>query len=244
MKMHKRRAVNANTKSVKKNKIMAGPGSAITLEIDDLTFTQVPSGGFYNEYNEYHDFLEPENGNCKGTINIKSIGTYHYGGNPGIDDIPVDIRVYEVRPDTKEEGEALLNESLESVIDEISDIDKEVSIGGGYARITFDGTFKMYAYSYAYGADILMEVSIHDKAVVEFLDKMAHGEDRTVYYTVFVDDDVYDSYEDREAAIEVAEGLAADPEYDGSSIDVFEEEYIELFDGDYFFGGSIMIWSN
>ena len=244
MKMRKRRAVNANAKTAKKNKIMAGPGSAITLEIDDLTFTQVPSGGFYNDYNEYHDFLEPENGNCKGTINIKSIGTYYNGGNPGIDDIPVDIRVYEVRPDTKEEGEALLNESLESVIDEISDIDKEVSIGGGYTRTTFDGTFKLYAYSYAYGADILMEVSIPDNAVVEFLDKIAHGEDRTLFYTVFVDDDVYDSYEDREAAIEVAEGLAADPEYDGSSIDVFVEEDIELFDGSYDIGDAELIWSN
>lgn len=244
MKMRKRKAVKANTKSVKKNKIMAGPGSAITLEIEDLTFTQVPSGGFYNDYNEYHDFLEPENGNCKGALNIKSIGTYYYGGNPGIEDIPVDIRVYEVRPDTKEEGEALLNESLESVIDEISDMDKEVSIGGGYTRTTFDGTFDMSAYSYAYGADILMEVSIPDKAVVEFLDKMAHGEDRTMQYTVFVDDNVYDSYEDSEAAIEVAKDLAGDPEYEGSSIDVFEEEYIELFDGDYDFGDSIRIWSN
>lgn len=248
MKMRKRKAVNANTKSVKKNKIMAGPGSAITLEIEDLTFTQVPSGGFYNEYNEYHDYLEPENGNCKGTINIKSIGTYYYGGNPGIDDIPVDIRVYEVRPDTKEEGEALLNESLESVIDEISDIDKEVSIGGGYTRTTFDGTFEMSAYSYAYGAEIRMEVSIPDKELVYWLNKYAHGETDELYYDICINDDYQGTYiENMDDAIDTAKQYAADPQHADDEITVVTRHYeVDYYGdiGDYYDDDGDVVWNS
>lgn len=245
----KNRAVKANTnKRSTKKKIMAGAGSGITLKLNDINFTEVPSGGFYNEYNEFHDFLEPENGSCKGTIDIKSIGTYYEGGDPGLGDIPVNIQVYEVRPDTYEEGEEMLTASLKDVVDEISDVDKTVQIGGGWTRSTFDGKFDVTAYSYAYGADILLKVEIPDRELVDWLDRFAHGDTVEMYYEICINGDYQgNAIEDLDDAIETAKQYAADPQYADDEITVVIEHFNTNYYGeisDYYDDDGDVVWSS
>lgn len=246
----KNSSVKANTnKRSTKRKIMAGPGSGITLELRDITFTDVPSGGFYQAYDiNYHDFLEPEHGYCKGTIDIKSIGTYYDGGDPGLGDIPVNVQVVKVQPDTPEEGKEMLGASLEDVIDEISDIDKTVNIGGGWTRSTFNGKFDLSAYSYAYGADILLKVEIADKDIVDFLDRFAHGDTVEMYYDICINGDYQGlDYENMDDAIETAKKYADDPQYADDEITVVVEHFNTDFYGettDYYDDDGDVVWNS
>lgn len=245
----KNRTVKANTnKRSAKKKIMAGAGSGITLKFDDIKFTEVPNGGFYQEYNGAHNFLEPENGWCKGTIDINSIGTYYDGGDPGLGDIPVNIQVYEVRPDTYEEGEEMLSASLKDVVDEISDVDKTVQIGGGWTRSTFDGKFDVSAYSYEYGAVILLKVEIPDKELVDWLDRFANGETDEMYYDICINGDYQETYiENLDDAIENAKKYAADPQYADDEITVVIEHYRVNYYGDiedYYDDDGDVVWNS
>lgn len=239
--------VNANTnKRSAKKKIMAGPGSSITIKLRDIKFTEVPSGGFYQEYNDYHNFLEPENGWCKGTIDIKSIGTYYDGGDPELGDIPVNIQVYEVRPDTYEEGEDMIGLSLKEVIDDIDDIEDTIHIGGGWVTITFDGKFDVTAYTYH--STVLLKVEIPDKELVDWLNRWAHGETVEMYYEICINGDYQGTFiEDLDDAIETAKQYAADPKYADDEITVVIEHYRVNYYGDiedYYDDDGDVVWNS
>jgi hypothetical protein len=232
-------------KSVKASRaIMAGAGSGITLELADLDFTEVPDGGFYAEYNEYHDFLEPENGWCKGTIQIKSIGTYYEGGNPGMGDIPVSIQVAEVIPDDADDAQALIGGSLKSVVDDIYEIEDKVQIGGGWTRSTFTGEFETEAFTS--DATLKLKVKIEDKGIAEWLDKFAHGESEEIFFDIAINDNPNGSYyESQEDAIEIAKEYAADPQYADDEITVVLEHYSTDYNGeivDYFDDNGDVVW--
>lgn len=226
--------------------IMAGAGSVITLKLNDIQFTEVPNGGFYQEYNGAHNFLEPENGWCKGTIDIKSIGTYYDGGDPGLGDIPVNIQVYEVRPDTYEEGEEMVGLSLKEVIDDIDDIEDTIHIGGGWVTITFDGKFDVTAYTYH--STVLLKVEIPDKELVDWLNRWAHGDTVEMYYEICINGDYQgNAIEDLDDAIETAKQYAADPQYADDEITVVIEHFRVNYYGDiedYYDDDGDVVWSS
>lgn len=226
------RPIKANARRTRKS-IMAGAGSGITLILKSLDFTNVPNGGFYEEYNDIHDYLEPVNGACKGTIEIKSIGTYYNGGNPNIGEIPVNIYVREVIPDDESEVESIMYDSLKSVVDAISDVEEKAHIGGGWTRSTFNGDFETDAYSYAYGATLKLKVEIVDKELAKWLDEFAHGDAENFAYDVCINGDPIGMYyESEEDAIETAEKYAADPQYEDDEITVIIRHEIIGYDGD------------
>jgi hypothetical protein len=229
-----------------KTSVMAGAGSGITLELADLDFTEVPDGGFYNEYNDMHDFLEPENGWCNGTIQIKSIGTYYDGGDPGLGDIQVSIQVAEVIPDDADDAQALIGDSLKSVVDDIYEIEDKVLIGGGYTRSTFTGEFETEAFTS--DATLKLKVKIEDNGIAEWLDKFAHGESEEIYFDICINGDPQgDYFESQEDAIATAQEYAADPQYADDEITVMMEHYSTNYEGeimDYFDDAGDIVWSS
>lgn len=239
-----KRAVKASVGS--KKAIMAGAGSGITLELNDLTFTEIPDGGFYEEFNEYHDFLEPENGYCKGTIDIASIGTYYDGGDPGIGEIPVDIQVVAVYPDNADEAQEVLGYSLKDILDSITDMEKRINIGGGWTRSTFTGEFETDAYSYDY--TIKLKVKIADEGLAQWLDEFAHGESEELFYDICINGDYQGNYyESMEDAIETAKEYADDPQYAEDEITVVIEHYNTDYNGEiswYFDDNGDVVWNS
>ena len=227
---------NSSTKIAKRpikasRPIMAGAGAGITLELADLTFTEVPNSGFYGDYNEYHEFLEPENGACKGTIEIKSIGTYYDGGIPNTGVIPVSIFVEEVIPYDAEDAQQMMGGTLKDVIDEFDEFEPTIRIGGGWTRVTFDGTFEVEGYS-GYTA-LKLKVEIEDKDIVRWLDLFAHGEADELYYDICINDNPNgDYYYSQEDAIATAKEYAADPDYADDEITVVMRHYSTDYNGD------------
>ena len=240
-----KKAVKASI-GAKHKAIMAGAGSGITLELNDLTFTEIPDGGFYNEFNEYHDFLEPENGYCKGTIDIASIGTYYDGGNPGIGEIPVDIQVVAVYPDNADEAQEVLGYSLKDILDSITDMEKRINIGGGWTRSTFTGEFETDAYSY--DDTIKLKVKITDEGLAQWLDAFAHGESDELFYDICINGDYQGNYyESMEDAIETAKEYADDPQYAEDEITVVIEHYNTDYNGEivgYFDDNGDVVWNS
>ena len=243
--------VNASSKVTRKpvkasRAIMAGAGSGITLELADLDFTEIPDGGFYEEYNEYHDFLEPENGWCKGTINIASIGTYYEGGNPGLGDIPVSIQVTEVIPDDADMAAITMGSTLKETIESINSFEEKITIGGGWTRSTFNGEFETEAYTS--GDTIKLKIKIEDEGIAEWLDKFAHGESEEIYFDICINGDPQGTYfESQEDAIATAQEYAADPQYADDEITVMMEHYSTNYEGeimDYFDDAGDIVWSS
>lgn len=232
----KKRIYANNRRHTSKRPVMAGAGAGIKIEFDNINVTDA-SGITVSDFQDITEF----NGYATGTINIKSIGTYYTGGDVDIDNIQCEIRLGNVEFDGPDGYAEFQQYGVDGLFEDMY-YDNDVIYGSGWTRVTFDGDFDIEAYTDY--LTVAVNIKITDARIVEYLDKVAHGEDRTVCYTVFVGHDVYDSYEDREAAIEVAEDLAANPEYEESSIDVFEEEDIELFDGSHDIGDFTMIWSN
>lgn len=226
--------------------IMAGAGAGITLELEDLTFTEVPNSGFYGDYNEYHEFLEPENGACKGTIEIKSIGTYYDGGNPNTGVIPVSIFVEEVIPYDAEDAQQMMGGTLKDVIDEFDEYESTIRIGGGWTRVTFDGTFEVEGYS-GY-SKLKLKVEIEDKDVVRWLDEFAHGESEDLFYDICINGDYQGNYyESMEDAIETAKEYADDPQYAEDEITVVIEHYNTDYNGEnsgYFDDSGDVVWNS
>lgn len=230
----------------KRKAIMAGAGSGITLELNDLTFTEIPDGGFYNEFDDYHDFLEPENGYCKGTIDIASIGTYYDGGDPGIGEIPVDIQVVAVYPDDGDIAQEMIGESLKEAVDGINDMEKKIYIGGGWTRSSFTGEFETDAYSY--DATFKLKIKITDDGLAQWLDAFAHGESEELFYDIAINDNPNGNYyESLEDAIETAKEYAADPQYADDEITVVIEHYNTDYNGEivgYFDDNGDVVWNS
>lgn len=236
------------SKCTGRRKIMAGAGSGITLVLKDFSISQVANNEFYGDFNSYHDFLEPKNGNCKGTIEIESIGTYYNGGNPGLGDIPVNIVVEGVYPDDEEAAKEVFDAGLREVLYESELDDKKVRIGGGWSRSSFDGTFKVDLYASSFDSVVSLEITIPNKELVRWLDEFANGENEVIEYVVCINDDPQgDYYESQEDAIATAEKYAEDPAYADDEITVMMNHYNLDYNGDiqdYFSDDSDIVWSS
>lgn len=227
---------------------MAGAGSGITLVLKDISISQIANNEFYGDFNSYHDFLEPKNGNCKGTIEIESIGTYYDGGDPGLGDIPVNIVVEGVYPDDEETAKEVFDAGLREVLYDSEIDDKKVQIGGGWSRSSFDGTFKVDLYAGSFYSVVSLKVTIPDKDLVRWLDEFAHGETEVIEYVICINADPQgDYYESQEDAIATAEKYAEDPAYADDEITVMMNHYNLDYNGeiqDYFSDDSDIVWNS
>lgn len=245
------RSIRASKSRTAKRSIMAGAGSGITLVLKDLDITNIPNDKFYGDFggvNGWHPFLEPENGTCTGVIEIESIGTYYDGGNPGLGDIPVDIKVEGVYPDDDEDAKAVFEAGLKEVIYDSEIDDKKIQIGGGWTRSSFRGSFKVDLYAPSFYSTISLIVTIPDKELVDWLDKFANGETDDFYYDICINGDYLGNYyENEQDAIETAKEYAADPQYADDEITVVIEHYNTNYDGDimdYFDDNGDVVWSS
>lgn len=250
--MSKKNRVTASKRTASKRtarrKITAGVGSRITLVLKDISIDQIANNEFYGDFNSYHDFLEPKNGNCKGTIEIESIGTYYDGGNPGLGEIPVDIVVEGVYPGDADDAKAVFDAGLKEVIYDSEIDDNKVKIGGGWTRSTFNGTFKVDLYATSFYSTVSLTVTIPDKKLVEWLDRFANGETDDLYYDICINGDYQGNYyENAQDAINTAKEYAADPQYAEDEITVVIEHYSTDYDGeimDYFDDNGDVVWSS
>jgi hypothetical protein len=240
-------AVKANRTRGVKRPVMGGPGGGITIKLKSIDFQDIPNGGFYPEYNRYHDFLEPENGFCRGTVEFASIGTYYYGGDPGLGDVPVDIQVVSAEPNSDEDVQDIVDASLKDVIYDISDIE-EVRLGGGYTRTNFTGEFEAEVYCSGYYCTLKLKIRIPDKNLVEWMNDFAHGDNEVIEYDLIINGDpVGNPTENEEEAIELAKRTAEDYDPEETEVGVIMNHYTYGYDGDidqYFDDDGDVIWRN
>lgn len=233
------RKVTANKKAVmrkpiisnkfnNKKAIMAGAGSGITIEFGTISFDSVTDS-----------ILEGSSlqGSATGTIDIGRIGTYYDGGTVN-ESLACNIDF--VLED--DDAEALNNDIEEYGVEEILsglDYDKKALIGGGWTRSTFDGTFSFECWDMSLGGTLT--VTLTDSQYVQYLDRVAHGEDIFTEYEVYINDNPQGTmYEDMDDAIKSAEQYIDDE----PDVCVVRMDWREFYNGDTDLVYDEVVWTN
>lgn len=227
--------------SLSERYLQEGPGAGYTVkgeidkvvsvnsfEVDDKEFkgTYTPLGS--DESIEY--YTVDVNCNIDVLLSSISIESYYYGGL--IEDaIPAKvnfIRLYGV-----DEGVEITKDILDSAIRTINQF--EVSLGGGWSHSTFDGIISTDDIDEANYYDEnsskfeyveFIEIQLEDQNAITYLDKACTGDNTVILYDVIEDDELVDSFDDEDAAIEFAKTC------DGTDVEVEANEFVEYYNGD------------
>ena len=217
-----------SNKSNNKKAIMAGAGSGITIEFGTISFDSVTDS-----------ILEGSSlqGSAIGTIDVERIGTYYDGGTVNESlacNIDFDLET--------EDAEALNSDIDEFGVEDILsclDYDKKALIGGGWTHSTFDGTFSFECWDTTLGGTLT--VTLTDSDYVQYLNRVAHGEDIYTVYEIYINDNPQGNlYEDMDEAIKSAD-LYADDE---DEVCVVRSDYREFYNGDSELIYDEVVWDN
>lgn len=216
-----------SSKSNNKKAIMAGAGSGISLDIGSIFFNNVQESAFKGG---------TLTGKAVGSVEIISIGTYYDGGKIERD-CPCEIE-FNLTDDTRNLKEDLEEYGIDDILSSL-EYDMEATIGGGWLRSTFDGTFSIDCWDYDTVGTF--SITITDADFVSYLDKVAHGDDIYTVYEIYINDNPQGNlYEDLDEAIESAD-LYAD---DGDEVCVVRSDYREFYNGDSELVHDAVVWDN
>ena len=217
-------------KSVKERMLKEGPGAAYTVRIKGAESVSVRSAKVANVVmdDNWVDYIVLDV-DVDYKVEFMSFDSYYYGSSMHMCPVRVtklvayydDLRYYANVDDgdesVKQELYNLPKEEIEALITDLLEQEHEFTIGGGYIHTKFNGELSNDDYT----------GKITDPNAVEFVDDAVSSNNRYETYRVVLDDrDIYESYEDKDEAIRVADELAADPAYEDTQIDVeFVIEY-------------------
>lgn len=217
-----------STKSNNKKAIMAGAGSGITIEFGTISFDSVTDS-----------ILEGSSlqGSATGTIDVERIGTYYDGGTVN-ESLACNIDFDLETEDIDELNDDIDEFGVEDILSGL-DYDKKALIGGGWTHSTFDGTFSFECWDTALGGTLT--VTLTDSDYVQYLDRVAHGEDIFTEYEVYINDNPQGTvYEDMDDAIKSAEQYIDDE----PDVYVVRMDYRESYDGDADLVYDEVVWKN
>jgi hypothetical protein len=217
-------------RKVKEHILKEGPGSAYTIRIKGAESVSVRSAKVADIVmdDNWVDYVMLDV-DVDYKVESMSFYSYYYGSSMRMCPVHVtklvayydDLRYYANVDDgdesVKQELYDLPKEELEALITDLLEQEHEFTIGGGYIHTKFNGELSNDDYT----------GKITDKDAVQFVDDAVSSNNRNETYRVVLDDsDIYESYEDKDEAIRVADELAADPAYEDTQIDVeFVTEY-------------------
>lgn len=223
-----------SNKSNNKKAIMAGAGSGITLDIGSIIFNTVQDTMFKGE---------TLTGKADGIVEIISIGTYYDGGKIE-QDCPCEIE-FSLTDDTRNLKDDLEQYGIHDILSTL-EYDMEATIGGGWTRSTFDGTFSIDCWDYDTVGTF--SITITDTDFVSYLDRVAHGENQYEEYTVYVDDEPFETYDSEQEATTRANDLCDfDIDDNGELLkDIYVERinYIDYYNGDSDIVDTETVWSS
>lgn len=224
------RKLIVSNKSNNKKAIMAGAGSGITLEFNELYIDNIL------QYDVKDNIVT---GKADGSIHMTHIGTYYNGG-----DIEEDLSCTMEFKLEFESAEELQSEIDEYGIDDVitrfgGSSNYKAYIGGGYTHTTFDGVFDIETYSWDdVGA---FNIELIDKDFVNYLDRFAHGDNIYTQYEMYINDEPQGNfYDDLDEAVDSVE-LYADEE---DEVSIVRSDYQELYNGDSVLIYDEVVWDN
>lgn len=233
---------------IKESALNEGAGAGYTIEIKGLSNIGIKNARVidFQEIDEWtKGWIVEVNGYC--TIDTLKADSYYYGTGD-IENVSADIlKVYVNWYSTADDVE-LRDMDKATLCSYISDYlyenfnEMKFNFGGGWMHSTYDGTIGDI--NDKSGDEV--ELKITDSEVINYIDKAVQGENTYTQYDIIVDGDTYDTVEDEEEAIRVAEELSSSEDYADSQISV--ETYNVLYD---FYGTPIddlgvteTIWEN
>lgn len=223
-----KKGICSNSNKKRRQTVMAGAGSGITIEFDNINFDAVTDS-----------ILEDSilQGSATGTIDVERIGTYYDGGTVN-ESLACNIDFSLETDDVDELNDDIDEFGVEDILSGL-DYDKKALIGGDWMRSTFDGTFSFECWDMLLGGTLT--VTLTDSDYVQYLDRVAHGEDIFTEYEVYINDNPQGTvYEDMDDAIKFAEQYI-DDEYD---VCVVRMDYREYYDGDSDLVYNEVVWKN
>lgn len=216
-----------STKSNNKKAIMAGAGSGISIEFGTISF------GTVTDLTLEGSSLR---GSVTGTIDVEYIGTYYDGGTVN-ESLACDID-FDLETEDADEFNDIDEFSVGDILSCL-DYDRKALIGGGWTHSTFDGTFSFECWDMP--LDGTMTVTLTDSDYVQYLNRVAHGEDIYTVYEIYINDNPQGNlYEDMDEAIKSAD-LYADDE---DEVCVVRSDYREFYNGDSELIYDEVVWDN
>lgn len=208
-----------------------GPGAAYTVKIKGAESVSVRSAKIADVVmdDNWVDYVVLDV-DVDYKVESMSFDSYYYGSSMRMCPVHVtklvayydDLRYYANVDDGDESIQQELynlpKEEIEALITDLLEQEHEFTIGGGWIHTKFNGELSNDDYT----------GKITDPNAVQFVDDAVENDNRYETYRVVLDDsNIYESYEDKDEAIRVADELAADPAYEGTQIDVeFVTEYL------------------
>ncbi|MCM1286652.1 MAG: hypothetical protein NC227_10930 [Bacteroides sp.] len=223
-----KKVIYSSSNKKRNQAVMAGAGSGITIEFDSINFDAV-----------IDSILEGTTlqGSATGTIDIERIGTYYDGGTVN-ESLACNIDFVLETDDVEALNDDIEEFGVEDIISCL-DYDKKALIVGGWTRSTFDGTFSFECWDMSLGGTLT--VTLTDSEYVQYLDRVAHGEDIFTEYEVYINDNPQGTiYEDLDEAIKSAEQYIDDE----TGVYVVRSDYREFYNGDADLVYDEVVWTN
>ncbi len=223
-----KKIIYSSSNKKRKQAVMAGAGSGITIEFDTINFDTVTDSIVDGTTLQ---------GSATGTISIERIGTYYDGGTIN-ESLACNIDFVLEADDAEELTNDIEEYGVEDILSGL-DYDKKALIGGGWLRSTFDRTFSFECWDMSLGGTLT--VTLTDLEYVQYLDRVAHGEDIYSEYEVYINDNPQGTiYDDMDEAIKSAEQYIDDE----PDVCVVRTDWRESYNGDTDLVYDEVVWTN
>lgn len=223
-----KKIIYSSSNKKRKQAVMAGAGSGITIEFDTIDFDVVTDSIVDGTTLQ---------GSATGTIDVERIGTYYDGGTVN-ESLACNIDFVLEADDSEKLNSDIEEYGIEDILSGL-DYDRDALIGGGWTHSTFDGTFSFECWDMSLGG--ILTVTLTDSDYVQYLDRVAHGEDVYSEYEVYINDNPQGTiYGDLDEAIKSAEQYIDDE----PDVCVVRTDYRESYNGDTDLVYDEVVWTN
>lgn len=232
-----------------------GAGYSVKSELDNIRVNNIELD---NQHEHYGTSVIACNCDIDCDATIKNASSYYEGADINIT-TPCKITYIEVQLFYKQDIESIFgvedadeidiaNFNKDAFIDYLESlfyngVISETGIGMGYIHTKYNGQIaNRKDYGKEYPTELIsLEATISDTDIINYVDKVVTGEDLSTTYSVFLDDDISNEFEEEDEAIDYAKELYEEGDGD---IKVVMEVFREDFEGNWDLDYDEVVWSS